>query len=54
MHIEIRRNAEISLTKQIYLSIIDHIRSGLLQEELQLPSVRDLSQLEQEGFITSV
>ncbi|UOQ84629.1 PLP-dependent aminotransferase family protein [Gracilibacillus salinarum] len=69
MHIEIQRNADISLTKQIYHSIRDHIRSDLLEEELQLPSVRELSKqlgvslvtvvkayqkLEQEGFITSV
>ncbi|WP_342044097.1 MocR-like pyridoxine biosynthesis transcription factor PdxR [Bacillus sp. OTU530] len=69
MHIEIQRKTEISLSKQIYLSIIDHIRSGLLPEGIQLPSVRDLSKqlgvslvtvvkaynkLEQEGFITSV
>lgn len=69
MHIEIQRKAEISLSKQIYLSIVDHIRSGLLSEGVQLPSVRDLSKqlgvslvtvvkaynkLEQEGFITSV
>lgn len=69
MYIEIQRNADISLTKQIYHSILDHIRSGLLDEELQLPSVRELSKqlgvslvtvvkayqkLEHEGFITSV
>ncbi|MCM3595626.1 PLP-dependent aminotransferase family protein [Metabacillus idriensis] len=69
MYIEIQRNAGISITKQIYHSILDHIRSGLLDEELQLPSVRELSKqlgvslvtvvkayqkLEQEGFITSV
>lgn len=69
MHIEIQRNADISLTKQIYHSILDHIRSDLLEEELQLPSVRQLSKqlgvslvtvvkayqkLEHEGYITSV
>ncbi|KKI91226.1 GntR family transcriptional regulator [Bacillus sp. SA1-12] len=69
MHIEIQRNADISLTKQIYHSILDHIRSGLLEEEAQLPSVRELSKqlgvslvtvvkayqkLEHEGFITSI
>ncbi|MBO1511304.1 MocR-like pyridoxine biosynthesis transcription factor PdxR [Metabacillus bambusae] len=69
MHIEIQRNADISIIKQIYHSILDHIRSDLLEEELQLPSVRELSKqlgvslvtvvkayqkLEQEGFITSV
>jgi len=69
MQIDIQRNGEVSLSKQIYQSIVDRIRSGLLQEEMQLPSVRDLSkqlgvslvtvvkayqQLEQEGFITSV
>ncbi|WP_028402062.1 PLP-dependent aminotransferase family protein [Ectobacillus panaciterrae] len=69
MHIEIHRKAEISLSQQIYLSIVDHIRSGLLQEGTKLPSVRDLSKqlgvslvtvvkaynkLEQEDFITSV
>lgn len=69
MYIEIQRNADISITKQIYHSILDHIRSDLLEEELQLPSVRELSKqlgvslvtvvkayqkLEQEGFITSI
>ncbi|MBV7507694.1 PLP-dependent aminotransferase family protein [Bacillus sp. sid0103] len=69
MQIEIQRNAEVSLSKQIYQAIVDRIRSGLLQEGLQLPSVRELSkqlgvslvtavkayrQLEHEGFITSV
>lgn len=69
MNIEIQRNADISLSKQIYLSIIDHIRSGLLEEGTQLPSVRDLSKqlgvslmttvkayqkLEEEGFVTSI
>ncbi|WHY98537.1 PLP-dependent aminotransferase family protein [Peribacillus simplex] len=69
MHIEIQRKAEIPLTKQIYLCIIDHIRSGLLQEGEQLPSVRDLSKqlgvslvtivkaykkLEEENFVKSV
>lgn len=69
MQIEIHRNGEVSLSKQIYQSIVDRIRSGLLQEEVQLPSVRELSkqlgvslvtavkayqQLEQEGFITSI
>ncbi|NYE07196.1 DNA-binding transcriptional MocR family regulator [Bacillus niacini] len=69
MYIEIQRNADISITKQIYHAILDHIRSDLLEEELQLPSVRELSKqlgvslvtvvkayqkLEKEGFITSV
>jgi DNA-binding transcriptional MocR family regulator len=69
MHIEIQRNADTSLSKQIYHSIIDQIRSELLEESLQLPSVRQLSkqlgvsfvtvvkayqQLEQDGYITSV
>lgn len=69
MQIDIQRNVEISLSKQIYQSIIDRIRSGLLQEGVQLPSVRDLSkqlgvslvtvvkayqELEKEGFITSI
>ncbi|WP_208586087.1 MocR-like pyridoxine biosynthesis transcription factor PdxR [Gracilibacillus suaedae] len=69
MHIEIQRNADMSISKQIYLSILDHIRSELLEGELPLPSVRTLSKqlgvslvtvvkayqmLEQEGFITSV
>ncbi|OAS89071.1 PLP-dependent aminotransferase family protein [Metabacillus litoralis] len=69
MHIEIQRNADISLTKQIYHSILDHIRSDLLEDDLQLPSVRELSKqlgvslvtvvkayqkLEHDGFITSV
>lgn len=68
MHIEIQRKDEISLSQQIYLSIVGHIHSGLLQEGIQLPSVRDLSKqlgvslvtvvkaykkLEEDGFITS-
>lgn len=68
MHIEIQRNGEISLSQQIYLSIVGHLRSGLLQDGIQLPSVRDLSKqlgvslvtvvraykkLEEDGFITS-
>lgn len=35
MHIETQRNADISLRKQIYHSILVHIRSGFLEEELQ-------------------
>lgn len=69
MFIEIQRNAGISLTKQIYQAVLDHIRSDFLEEDLQLPSVRDLSKqlgvslitvvkayqkLEHEGFVTSV
>jgi DNA-binding transcriptional MocR family regulator len=69
MYIEIQRNADISITQQIYHSILDHIRSDLLDEKSPLPSVRVLSKqlgvslvtvvkayqkLEQEGFITSV
>jgi DNA-binding transcriptional MocR family regulator len=69
MYIEIQRKAEVSISKQIYLSIIDHIRSGLLQKGEQLPSVRELSKqlgvslgtavkaynkLEEENFIHSV
>lgn len=34
MHIEIQRNPDISITKQIYQSILDHIRSELVEEEL--------------------
>ncbi|MCR6522128.1 MocR-like pyridoxine biosynthesis transcription factor PdxR [Lysinibacillus capsici] len=69
MNIEIQRNIKVSLSKQIYLSIIDHIRSGLLEEGTQLPSVRDLSKhigvslvttvkayqkLEEDGFVSSI
>lgn len=69
MFIEVQRNANISLTMQIYQSVLDHIRSDLLEENLQLPSVRQLSKqlgvslmtvvkayqkLEQEGFVTSI
>lgn len=69
MHIKIQRNTGGSLSKQIYQSIVDRIRSGLLQEGIQIPSVRDLSKqlgvslvtvvkayqkLDKEGFITSV
>lgn len=69
MYIEIQRNSDTSITNQIYHSLLDHIRSDLLDEESQLPSVRELSKqlgvslvtvvkayqkLEQEGFIKSV
>jgi len=43
MQFEIQRNARISLFKQIYQSFVDRIRSGLLEEGLQFPSVRELS-----------
>ncbi|WP_046213801.1 MocR-like pyridoxine biosynthesis transcription factor PdxR [Paenibacillus wulumuqiensis] len=69
MRIDIQRNVGVSLSDQIYQSIVDRIRSGLLKEGLKLPSVRILSkqlevslvtvfkaykQLEQDGFITSI
>jgi len=69
MHIEIQRKSETSLSKQIFQSIVDHIRSGLLLEGSQLPSVRELSkelgvslvtvvkaykELEKNNFITSI
>ncbi|MEK4971303.1 PLP-dependent aminotransferase family protein [Niallia sp. FSL R7-0648] len=69
MQIEIQRNGEVPLSKQIYQSIVDRIRSGLLQEDAQLPSVRDLSKqlgvslvtvvkayqlLEHEGLVKSI
>ncbi|HZG18329.1 MAG TPA: PLP-dependent aminotransferase family protein [Candidatus Bathyarchaeia archaeon] len=69
MQIDIQRNTGVSLSNQIYQSIVDRIRSGLLEEGLKLPSVRNLSkqlevslvtvfkaykQLEQDGFISSI
>ncbi|MCL6427466.1 PLP-dependent aminotransferase family protein [Bacillus subtilis] len=69
MQIDIQRNKGESLSKQIYQSIVDRIRSGLLEEGSKLPSVRNLSkqlevslvtavkaykQLEQDGFATSI
>ncbi|AMA54645.1 MocR-like pyridoxine biosynthesis transcription factor PdxR [Bacillus inaquosorum] len=69
MQIDIQRNKRESLSKQIYQSIVDRIRSGLLEEGSKLPSVRSLSkqlevslvtavkaykQLEQDGFATSI
>ncbi|MGE7590990.1 PLP-dependent aminotransferase family protein [Peribacillus sp. NPDC101480] len=69
MQIDIQRNTGVSLSKQIYQSIVDRIRSGLLEEGLNLPSVRTLSkqlevslvtvvkaykQLELDGFVTSI
>ncbi|MCY8237193.1 PLP-dependent aminotransferase family protein [Bacillus inaquosorum] len=69
MQIDIQRNKGESLSKQIYQSIVDRIRSGLLEEGSKLPSVRSLSkqlevslvtavkaykQLEQDGFATSI
>lgn len=69
VQIDIQRNRGGSLSKQIYQSIVDRIRSGLLEEGSKLPSVRSLSkqlevslvtvvkaykQLEQDGFATSI
>lgn len=69
VQIDIQRNRGVSLSKQIYQSIVDRIWSGLLEEGLKLPSVRNLSkqlevsmvtvvkaykQLEQDGFVTSI
>ncbi len=69
MQINIQRNIDVSLSNQIYQSIVDRIHSGLLEEGLKLPSVRNLSKplqvslvtavkaykrLEQDGFITSI
>nr|WP_225988707.1 PLP-dependent aminotransferase family protein [Peribacillus frigoritolerans] len=69
VQIDIQRNIGVSLSKQIYQSIVDRIRSGLLEEGLKLPSVRNLSkqlevslvtavkaykQLEQDGFVNSI
>ncbi|WP_412095697.1 PLP-dependent aminotransferase family protein [Bacillus inaquosorum] len=69
VQIDIQRNKGESLSKQIYQSIVDRIRSGLLEEGSKLPSVRSLSkqlevslvtavkaykQLEQDGFATSI
>ncbi|MFL9651848.1 MocR-like pyridoxine biosynthesis transcription factor PdxR [Exiguobacterium chiriqhucha] len=69
MFIEIQRKSGLSLTKQIYQGVLDHIRSEFLEENVKLPSVRELSKqlevslitvvkayqrLEQEGFVTSV
>ncbi|CAI6228982.1 PLP-dependent aminotransferase family protein [Bacillus subtilis] len=69
VQIDIQRNKRESLSKQIYQSIVDRIRSGLLEEGSKLPSVRSLSkqlevslvtavkaykQLEQDGFATSI
>ncbi|TQR36066.1 PLP-dependent aminotransferase family protein [Lysinibacillus sphaericus] len=54
MHIEIQRKSETSLSKQIFQSIVDHIRSGLLREGSQLPSVRELSKKLEVSFVTVV
>lgn len=69
VQIDIQKNKGESLSKQIYQSIVDRIRSGLLEEGSKLPSVRSLSkqlevslvtavkaykQLEQDGFATSI
>jgi DNA-binding transcriptional MocR family regulator len=69
IQIDIQRNRGESLSRQIYQSIVDRIRSGLLEEGSKLPSVRSLSkqlevslvtavkaykQLEQDGFATSI
>ncbi|MGN4128200.1 PLP-dependent aminotransferase family protein [Lysinibacillus sphaericus] len=54
MHIEIQRNSETSLSKQIFLSIVDHIRSGLIPQGSQLPSVRELSKELEVSFVTVV
>ncbi len=54
MHIEIQRKSETSLSKQIFQSIVDHIRSGLLPQGSQLPSVRELSKELEVSFVTVV
>lgn len=69
MFIDIQRNNGSSLTKQIVLAVVDHIRSGFLKEGEKMPSIRALSkqlgvslmtvvkayeELEKEGLLYSV
>lgn len=69
MHIDLDRNAGITLSEQIRSSIVDRIQSGLLLEGEKLPSVRNLAKclnvslmtvfhayelLEQEGMIKRI
>lgn len=69
MQIDLNRNTNISLSKQIYQSIADRISSGLIKKGSKLPSVRSLSKalnvslvtvvkaysmLEKDNFITTI
>jgi len=50
--IDLNRNTNISLSKQIYQSIADRISSGLLKKGSRLPSVRSLSKTLNVSMVT--
>jgi len=50
--IDLNRNTNISLSKQIYQSIADRISSGLIEKGSRLPSVRSLSKTLNVSMIT--
>jgi DNA-binding transcriptional MocR family regulator len=54
MKIDLNRNTNISLPKQIYQSIADRISSGLIEESSKLPSVRSLSKALKVSMVTVV
>ncbi|HCL4446864.1 GntR family transcriptional regulator [Clostridium botulinum] len=54
MQIDLNRNTNISLSKQIYQSIADRISSGLIKKGSKLPSVRSLSKALKVSLFTVV
>lgn len=54
MKIDLNRNTNISLSKQIYQSIADRISSGLIEKGSKLPSVRSLSKTLKVSLVTVV
>jgi DNA-binding transcriptional MocR family regulator len=54
LKIELKRNAGIPIVQQIYENIADRIRSGSIQEEERLPSVRSLAKQLGVSFLTIV
>lgn len=54
MKIELNRYSRISLVQQIYENLSDRIRSGILNEEECLPSIREMSKNLEVSFLTVV
>ena len=54
MDIDLDRNNNISLSRQIYQSIADRITSGLIEKGAKLPSVRSLSKTLKVSLVTVV
>jgi len=53
MKISINRNNTVSIRQQIYLEISQRIRSGLLEPDFKLPSVRELAKELQVSLVTA-